>query len=807
MATIHELLAEGVAHQQVGRLQQAEALYRQILERNDRQPEAWHLLGTIAQQIGDVAVAIELIEHAIELDPRNASFHCNLGNALMAAGQLEPAEASYRRALAQKQDFPLAHFNLATLYKRLGRICEAVSSYDTAIQLNPEFVEAHYNRTLIFQEQRDWATAIAGYHRTLQLRPTHADAWNNLGLALKEQGSLPESVECHRRAILLRPDYAEAFNNLGVAYRELRETNRALECYSQAIQLKPDYAVAFNNLGNVLVALGRPADGVTFLKRAIELQPSFAEAYANLGSALQDLRRLNEAADMLRASLQLRPDDPLALQSLGNAVRDGGDSTEAIACYRRTLELKPDCLSALGQLIHQLQHQCTWDEIPSLTDRAIETICGPTAVMTDSPMSPFAFLTMPVATSSQQQQQCARRWAADCTKAAIRTDDRPASRSATDGRIRIGYLSADFRAHPVADLIVELFESHDSSRFATRAYSYGPDDGSAMRQRIATAFDSFVDLKDASLADCVDKIRQDQIDILVDLTGYTQHARTQVLASRPAPIQVNYLGYPGTMAADFIDYILVDPFIVPPDRQPFYDEKLVHLPGCYQVNDTKRNIAPVTPTRQDVGLPDTGFVFCSFNSNYKITPPVFDVWMQLLREVPDSVLWLLESNRQAPVNLRREAQRRDVAAERLVFAPRRALPEHLARHRLADLFLDTFPVNAHTTASDALWAGLPVLTLSGETFVSRVAGSLLQTIGLPELITTSLDEYASKALQLARDPATLTAIRHRLNENRSTSPLFDIRRSTRAIEQAYEMMHAARLSGQAPRPFAVPPST
>jgi predicted O-linked N-acetylglucosamine transferase (SPINDLY family) len=788
MGSIQELLTAGLAHQQAGRLTEAEAHYRQVLARDERQPDAWHLLGTIAQHIRDFPLAVELIQHAVEIDPHNASYLCNLGIAQAATGQLEQAECSYRAALLRTPDFPLAHFNLATLLASTGRIREAADHYGRAIRVNPDFAEAHYNLAVIHHDQHNWNAATVEYHSTLRVTPNRADAWNNLGLVLKEQGHLAQAIECHRRAVQIRPEYAEAWNNLGVASRDARQTGQALDCYSKALQLKPDYAEAFNNLGNTLLCMGRPTDAVTCLKRAIELRPNLAEAYTNLGAALQDLRRVHEAADCLRAALKLNPNDATAMQSLGNAVRDGGDSAEAIACYRKSLELKPDCLSALGQLIHQLQHHCAWDELPELTAQAIAAVEAEPVVnsgsTTDTPLPPFAFLTMHAATSSRQQQRCAARWTAHCTRLAVPVaewwKDQDSAKQCSDPRIRVGYLSADFRAHPVAELIVELFETHDRSRFAVTGYSYGPDDGSAMRRRMEAAFESFVDLRDLPLAEAIQRIVTDRIDILVDLTGFTQHSRPEILASRPAPVIVNYLGYPGTMGADFVDHILVDDFIVPSDRQPYYNERLVHLPGCYQVNDTRRQISTTTPSRSECGLPDEGFVFCSFNNNYKITPAVFDVWMTLLREVPSSVLWLLESNRQAPINLRREAERRSVDPRRIVFAPRQALPDHLARHRLADLFLDTFPVNAHTTASDALWAGLPVLTLAGETFVSRVAGSLLRTIGLSELITTNLSDYHALALRLAGEPDLLSDVRQRLAANRNTSSLFDIQQSTHA---------------------------
>jgi predicted O-linked N-acetylglucosamine transferase (SPINDLY family) len=324
-----------------------------------------------------------------------------------------------------------------------------------------------------------------------------------------------------------------------------------------------------------------------------------------------------------------------------------------------------------------------------------------------------------------------------------------------------------------------------------------------MRRRLVRALDHFVDLRDASFREAAQRIADDGVDILVDLKGYTKDNRVQILTLRPAPVQVNYLGYPGTMGAPFMDYILVDDFVVPAQQQPFFTEKLVHLPGCYQVNDSRREISRHGPSRAEAGLPEEGFVFCCFNNSYKITPEVFGVWMELLKEVPGSVLWLLEGNRLAPANLLREADARGVAAQRLVFAPRCLLPEHLARHRLADLFLDTFPVNAHTTASDALWAGCPLLTIAGETFVSRVAGSLLRTIGLPELVTNSFDEYRAMALRLARDADLLAAVRGRLETNRQTSPLFDAGRFAPNIEEAYRTMWEIYSSGQPPRAFAV----
>ena len=375
-----------------------------------------------------------------------------------------------------------------------------------------------------------------------------------------------------------------------------------------------------------------------------------------------------------------------------------------------------------------------------------------------------------------------------------------------DRKIRLGYLSADFREHAVAFVIAGLIERHDRQRFDVIGYSCGPDDASAIRSRLAGAFDRFIDIRETSDRRAAELIQADAVDILIDLTGYTAHGRTAVLAHRPAPVQASYIGYSGTMGADFIDYILVDRFLVPPDQQRFFSERLVHLPDCYLCTDDRREIPERTPTRAESGLPEADFVFCCFNNAFKITPAFFDVWMRLLRAVPGSVLWLLDANPLARANSAREATARGVTPERLVFAPRRPVAEHLARHRLADLFLDTLPYNAHVTTSDALWAGLPVVTCAGNTFAGRVAGSLLRAIGLEELVTTSLDEYEALALRLAGDPDLLRQLRTRLEQNRQTQPLFDTARITRHLEAAYQQMLETWKAGRPPTAFAVSPT-
>ncbi len=909
MPAIPEALAIAIQHHRVGRLREAETIYRQILASDPNHHDAWHLLGLIASQVGDHQNGVECIQRALTLRPDWTEAHFNLGNNWKRQGKLDLAIACYQRALQLKPDFADAHNNLGLAWREHGDLEQAAACYQQALQLKPDFAEAHNNLGNVLAVQDKTDEAAACYQRALQLKPGYADGHNNLGNVLTRQGKLDRAVACYQRALQLKPDFAEAHNNLGNVFMDQGKPDEAAACYQRALELKTDYVEAHNNLGHVfngrgeldkatacyrralqlnpnyapahyslglvyqvrgdlneavacyrqalkrdpayaeahnnlgnalkdqgnldeavaccLRALelkpdlaeahnnlgaavreqGRPDDAIACYRRALELNPDLAEAHINLGDALREQGKLDAAVACFRRALELKPDSAVVHNSLGDAFTEQGKLDAAVACYRRALELKPSYVSALGSLVHGLQHVCCWDDLRVLSERVIEAIDQDSDAGLASPVAPFGFLALPLMTTAEQQRKCARQWVNQRLKVKGEFGyDRAHNRTtAPKTKMIIGYLSADFHSHAVAYLIAELIEKHDRSRFAIHGYSYGRDDGSAMRGRLVRAFDRFVDVRNLSHLQAAQRIAGDEVQILVDLTGYTRNARTQIVALRPAPIQVNYLGYPGTMGGSFIDYILVDDYVVPSDQQPSFTEKLVHLPGCYQVNDSQREIASCTQSRAECGLPEAGFVFCSFNNNFKITPEMFGVWMTLLKEVPGSVLWLLEGNRFAPANLCREAKRRGVAAERLVFAPHRPLAEHLARHRLADLFLDTFPYNAHTTASDALWAGCPVLTMAGETFASRVAASLLTALDLPELITRSLADYQDAALRLARNAGLLVALRERLEASRKDSQLFNADWFARNLEKAYSTMWEIYASGEAPRAFTVSP--
>jgi protein O-GlcNAc transferase len=781
----------GNTYKSMLRLVDAEACYRQALQLEPAFSEAHNNLGSILRYQNRISDADFHFKSAITLDPNFALAHFNLGVSEYLQGKLVSAEFSLQRAICLQPDNAEAHFALGKVFQQEDKLSDSIHSYRKAIQLNPNHIEAHTHLGIAFQLFGDLDMAEIHYQKSLELQPRNAVVQNNVGNILKARGLLLEALSHYQRAIEIKPDFAEAHNNIGNVLKDRGEQQHAIYAYQRAIALKPDYAEAFSNLGNAFKSLWQHDAAIRSYFQAIHLKPDYAEAHNNLGNALREMGKLPEAIAAYHRATELNPSFAQAFNNLGITFKEQGNISEAINSFCKAIALKPDYLSAYCMMVHELQHQCAWESLNKHTERLL-TLWNKYDVHDDSASaSPFSFLVTTIPTTSQQQLQCAQIWVKK--QLAISPSEQIKSvrsqKLRNPHKIKIAYASSDFHAHATAWLIAELFEHHTRDRFEVYAYSYGSNKHDEMRERLKVAVDQFKDIQHLSFPESAKLIANDEVRILIDLKGYTQHARTEILAYRPAPIQVNYLGYPGTMGADFIDYILVDDFIVPSEQQPFFTEKLVHLPDCYQVNDSQRAIAERTPTRAECGLPENGFVFCSFNNNYKITPNMFDVWMELLVEIPESVLWLYAGNASAP--------------DRLVFAPRAPLPEHLARHRLADLFLDTYPVNAHTTASDALWAGCPLITIAGETFVSRVAGSLLRAMGLPELITTSFAQYKSQALQLARNPTMLAEIRQRLAANRLTSTLFNAEHFARKIEAAFTQMWEIHCAGESPRSFRV----
>ncbi|HTP60524.1 MAG TPA: tetratricopeptide repeat protein [Burkholderiales bacterium] len=626
------------------------------------------------------------------------------------------------------------------------------------------------------------------------------------------------------------PGRATTLNREGNAHKEAGRPEMAEDSYRRALQASPDHPSALYNLGVCLYELGRRREAEGFLRRVVELDPADSHALFQLGALLCDDARFAEAAGTLRAAAALWPDNPLLYFYLGIAqVRSGSpweaiaslrralalepdypnahfnlgnahsllkESDQAISCYREACRAQPDNPLYRGSLLNEMQQACDWTQIGELIDLQRRGV----SQQPPQPIHPFQLLSIP--STRSEQLQCARNFAAHQLQGLEQERQRLSfsfARRPSQGRIRLGYLSADFHEHPVAYLLAEVFELHDRERFEVVAYSCGPESESPTRARLRRAFDRFVDLRTLSNADAAATIHAHGVDILVDLGGYTTNARTEVAALRPAPIQASFIGFAGTSGAPFIDYLVADRFVIPPGHESDYSEQLVLMPASFQANDRKRLVAQ-TPSRRQLGLAEDSFVFCCFNQPYKILPELFETWMRLLHAVPASVLWLRDSNDAATRNLRRAARAAGIDADRLVFAPSvENYSLHLGRFAAADLFLDSFPYNAHTTASDALWTGLPVLTCAGETFASRVAGSLLHAVGLPELVTSSPAEYERLALRLAGTPGELRQLRSRLRENRGAAPLFDTPRFTRDLEAAYLGMWQEHAAGRPPR--------
>jgi predicted O-linked N-acetylglucosamine transferase (SPINDLY family) len=637
--------------------------------------------------------------------------------------------------------------------------------------------------------------AIALCRQVLDLRPNEADAMHLLGLAFKRRGLLAESIACFERLIALYPGaafLATVRGNYGNALREAGRVFDALTQYRLALESTPHSTGLYNSIGNAFKDLGQWQEAEAAYRKALEYDPGNADALNNLGGAELNRGHHHEAVKLFRQALAIQPNLAQSWYNLGNALNDLSDFAASVDCLQKAVDLDPDHVEALSCLVRLKEQCCDWPGLDALRGRMIDRV----RIRQDGRIYPFAFLSM--AESNEDQFMCDRDWAHAQYDVMTNIPGRVAFSHEVrpHERLRIGYLSSDLHGHATAILMAEVFELHSRDRFEIIAYSAGPNDGSPMRQRLLQAFDAFNEVGTLSPQAIAEKIHADRIDILVDLKGYTRETRTAVLAFRPAPVQVAYLGFPGTLGADIVDYMVTDRFVTPLDQAQWFSEKFAYMPDCYQCNDRRRELAE-TLSRTEYGLPESALVLCCFNHSYKITPQIFDVWCRILQRLPESVLWLLASTPMTEDNLRDQARARGVDPARLYFAKVLPLPEHLARLRQADLFLDTLPVNAHTTTSDALWAGLPVITCAGNTFVSRVAGSLLQAVGLSECITTSLDAYFELACELGRHPERLKAMRERLAD-REKLPLFNTPRFVRGLEMLYQAMWQRRLQGLPP---------
>ncbi|MBT5798693.1 MAG: tetratricopeptide repeat protein, partial [Alphaproteobacteria bacterium] len=674
--TINQVLQQAVDAHKAGQLQEAHRLYAVILKAQPKNPDANHNTGLLVVGFGKIELALPFFKAALEANPRNAQFWYSHIIALIKLERFTDAKV----LLDQSKSKGIKGFDFDQLEQRLNEAIKALS-------IKLDYADANYNMGNALVEEHKLEEAIEAYNKAISIKPDYVDAYYNMGNILQDQGKLEEAIEAYNKAISIKPDDADAYNNMGNALKEQGKLEEAIEAYNKAISIKPDYV----------------------------------DAHYNMGIALKNQGKLEEAIEAYNKVLAIKPDYAWAHNTMGNALKYQGKLEEAIEAYNKALAIKPDYETARTQKLHQQASICDWDSI------AEDIHLIPELGMSEKDVLPFTFLSL----EDSPERHLTRSKINAKVSFSQKTSPPKLRPSHMPKRLRVGYFSADFREHPASYLIFKVIECHDRSLFDVYGYSIGQPKLDKMREKISGAFDVFKDIHSLSDIEALKTIHNDKIDIAIDLTGYTNQGRTRLFSYSPAPVQINYLGYPGTLGTDFIDYIVADQNLIPKSFQQFYTEKPIYLPHTYWPTNNTRIISQKIQTKEDMGLPNDGFVFCCFNNSYKISPTEFDIWMRLMAKVDGSVLWLLKSNKLVKENLMKEAEARGISGDRVIFAEKVENSEHLARHRLADLFLDTFNYNAHTTASDALWAGLPLVTKLGKGFAARVAGSLLNAVGLP----------------------------------------------------------------------------
>lgn len=742
--------------QQLGQLADSRKIVLEILEIQADQFDALNLLGVLAAQSGDFDAALGHFEAALRIQPDSGAAHCNRGLVLQQERRYESALESFDIAISLDARNIAAHYGRGNVATQLGLFESALASYDRVLEINPHFFQAQLSRGPLLQKKNDWRSALAAYDTALTINPESAEAHCGRASVLYELENFAAAIEASDRSIALNATFAPIHLYRANALRQLGCLEEALATYDRAISLDPRFAEAFNNRGALLKIMGRNDAALSSYDRAITLNPQYADAYFNRALIHREFGRHDAAAKDL----------------------------ESVAGIEPALDFLP------GSFLEARMHLCDWSNLDSQLAHLTESI-----ERGDPASPPFAVLSL--VDSPRLQLKAAETW--------VRTMCPPNDSLGRIGRrlpgrtVRIGYFSPDFRVHPVGTLMAEILECHDHSRFEIIGFYFGPDVHDYMRARLARTFTQFFDVRDQSATEIAGLARSLNVDIAVDLCGYTGGSRPMIFASRAAPLQISYLGYPGTMGSPYMDYLIGDSTVIPADQRAHYSEKIIYLPGSFLPSDSTRTISDRIFKRSELGLPAVGVVYCCFNNSYKIGPPVFNTWMRILSRVANSVLWLSATNPTAAANLRQAADRHGIDERRIIFAERMASPaEHLARLRVADLFLDTLPYNAHATAIDALWAGVPVLTCMGHCFAGRVAASLLTTLKIDNLVASTLVEYETTAVVLGSVPQELKAIKQKLVAARLTSPLFDIRRFTRSLEAGYFQAQQRYLSDLLP---------
>jgi protein O-GlcNAc transferase len=724
--------------------------------------------------------ANSILTEILEEDASNTDGIIGLGIAYANISRFTEAAIIFSCLQQYKKDDVRIPYNLGLIYSLQGKDHLAIDAYDLALKIQPDDYMTLINKGSTCNDIKNYALALDVLDKAIKVKPDAKEAWCNKGIALNNLSLYQESISAYEKAISLDLNYYKAWSNKSAPLSKLGRLIEASHACDKALSISPGYAEGWLNKGIILNVLRHYKEAIAHFDKALGINPNYAEGWFNKGVTLNEIKQHEEAIAHYDKALGINPGHAEGWFNKGISLYALGRYEEAIRHFDKALSLKSDIDWASGDLLHAKMKICDWNGLQESLDKISKKLTE-----NDKVIDPFILLSLN--DDALLHKKCSEIFIQ--SRYPFNPDLGPIPKPTQSQKIRVGYFSADFHNHATGYLMAELFELHDKSKFELVGFSFGPIVNDEMRQRLVKSFDQFIEVGEISDLDAAKLSRDLSIDIAVDLKGFTENARAGIFSYRAAPIQVNYLGYPGTMGADYIDYVIADKTLIPPELQSHYSEKVISLPNSYQVNDRKRLISDRKFTKQELGLPKNGFVFCCFNNNYKILPATFASWMRILRAVEGSVLWLFQDNSWAVENLKKEAEKQGISSDRLVFAERLPLHEHLARHRQADLFLDTFPYNAHTTTSDALWAGLPVLTLKGASFASRVAASLLNAIGLSELIVNTREEYENMAIEFALNPKKLADVKFKLANNRLASALFDTPQFTKNLEAAYFKMY------------------
>lgn len=750
--SFEQLINKAFRLQQEGELAKAKEHYRKALRIQPNNLTALNLLGVVNLLLKDIDNAIKCLTKVVEIDPNDLSALFNRANAYVETFKYDLALLDLNKLIVSQPNNPNAFLLMGNLYRKLNRLDDSILNYDKAIENKVDFFEAYFNKGLVLQVMNNLESAVLCYEKALTLNPSAISVYGKIASALYDLGNKEEAISILGKSLLIDSGDEEVFNSIGMLYAEMNKYDQAIDCYKKSIENNCDYPLAYYNLGLALNKLGSFDESISSYEKALCINPDWAEAYVGLGFSLAEKNKTPEAID----------------------------------CFQKAIQIRPDFDFLEGMLIHMQMRICDWTDFDSKTSSHIKNLEG-----LNKSAVPFAILGL--VDSPKLQQIAASIWAnSKYPKPAI---DFLFSRKEKNHPIRIGYFSSDFGDHPVTHLIFELLRLHNRKVFEVFGFNLRENKASKIGGNVKKAFDHFIDAHAMSDREVVDCARELQIDIAIDLGGYTDNARTSIFSQRVSPIQINYLGYIGSMGVDYIDYIISDDFVISEGNREYFTENIIYMPDCYQVSNPIREVSGKSIKRSEFGLPDDGFIFCCFCGSYKILPRTFSSWMNILKKVDGSVLWLISENDLVINNLKKYAAEMGINSERLIFSPRAPSDEYLLRYRLADLFLDTYPYNAGTVASDALWMGLPFVTLAGESFVSRMAGSLLVNIGLSELVTYTDIEYEEKAVELAADLKKLEEIKQKLSKNKNEYPLFDAAKFTDNFEMALSNIYSNYIDG------------